>query len=251
MLYFFINFYSSIYVYTVNTDNSQIEVTNGLLIKMRDKIYLRMEPKDVGQSNKIKNIYIFYLKNDDKKILYKSTNLELISINDFCDTQEYFSFKYFNDYIKNLYIGYEDNNGKIVKNKLIFERDYVNKSIFAFDKSNKKTPNEATSYYSNNILSEAFTNLKEKTVNVEYDKKEYEVIVLASSIRIKELNDIKVIEYKYDMLTSNYFTKLENDIEKFTYVIPEEQCITSNCEYAKEEYNHFINILSKAVNNQK
>lgn len=241
-VYFFVTTYNSTFIYTVNTSDEFIYIKNGLFVKTRDKIYLRLEPElriDAGVSS----ISLYYLSGDKKKDIYKSSKLSLISINDFFDTQEYFNFNDFNKIKNNLYISITTKDNKEISTKLDVQKDYVNSQLFVFKGKQKKLDSQPEKY--NETINKIFENYNEQWLKITYEKKDYDVIVTDSLISVNYKENGDEIQYRYDILNYVYFSKFVNNDEVYKYMVEQNKCISGMCEDILDEYDFFMIILSK------
>lgn len=242
-VYFFITTYNSTFIYTVNTSNESIHIKNGLFVKTRDKIYLRLEPELKIDEDSVSSISLYYLSGDERKNIYKSSKLSLIAINDFFDTQEYFDLNDFDKIKNNLYISIITKDNKETSTKLDFEKDYVNSQLFVFKGKNKKVDSPSEKH--NETISKILETYNEQWLKVTYEKKDYDVIVNDSSISVKYKEKDDEIQYKYDILDYVYFSKSVNSDEVYTYMVEQNKCISGKCENILDEYDLFMMILSK------
>lgn len=219
-LSFFILFYNSIHLYSIsNIDN--LNITNSIIFKAKDKIYLNINPHITDTS--VKKIALYYEINNEKKIIYTSSNLNNIIINDYYDKEKYFDFKKFNEIKDNLYILLIYDN-KEEAYKLNLDNEYSNTKIFLNIMSINNYIYKQSSIKDNvrflDSLIEEFSN-KEDIVS--YNNIDYKVKIGEDNIEIS--NDKEV--YKYNKDTSY----LEKDNTKeiiFIYDINKEEEIVNN-----------------------
>lgn len=247
-IYFFVTTYNSTLVYTINSSNDSLIVKNGLIVKTRDKIYIRLEPKLLENENNFSSISLFYILGDEVKEIYNSSELSLISINDFFGTQEFFDFKKFDDIKNNIYINVNKINGEEITIKLSAEKDYINSNLFVFKNMDKNKGFDTDKKNKNEMVDKILKKYNETTLNVTYKKKKYEIIVLDSLIRVNYKENDKTIEYCYDNLSSIYFSKNLNDKEIYKYLITQNECIVGKCDSLLDDYDLFMSLLEELNN---
>ncbi len=243
--YFFITFYSSVNIYTITADDCHnITIKNGLLIKTRDKIYLRLEPEILNDKIKVQSAQLYYQLNGEQTDILKLNDISTISINDFYEEQEYFEFSKFNSLKDNLYINVIYNNDSEENIKLKLKKDYVNSKLF-FIKYKIKNTNEIAKEKTEdkNIFENIIQNNSEKSFLVSYNKKEYDIHVFDTQIyMVYNLNEKKE-KLIYDNFDSVYFNKESSNKLVYSYSINDNNCIVGSCDDYEVEYKKFLEIL--------
>ncbi len=244
LIYFFIMFYNSVNVYTITSDdNHNISIKNGLLIKTRDKIYLRLEPKILNDKIKVQSAQLYYQLNERTDIL-ELNDISTISINDFYEEQEYFEFSKFNSLKDNLYINVIYNNDSEENIKLKLKKDYVNSKLF-FVKHKLKNANEIVKEKSKekNIFENIIQNNLENSFLISYNKKEYDIHVLDTQIYMIYNSNEKKEKLIYDNFDGVYFNKESSNKLIYSYSANDNVCIVGNCDDYEEDYKKFLKIL--------
>ncbi len=238
LLYFFVTFYNSVSIYTISTKSKDVTIINGLLIKTRDKIYLRLEP-NFSNEEEIKTISLYY-KINQKKEIYRSSQVTTISINDFYDLQEYFDFNKFREIKNNLYLEIEFINNPPIEVKLDFKKDYINSNIFI---NYQKSTNENNDIKFDDKYEEIFKKYNEQFINVKYNNRTYEVVVLENNIIIN-YDNTRII---YNNINSEKLQKEEFEEEIYLYDISNNICISGDCEYFDNDYDLFKKVIENLV----
>ncbi len=127
LIYYFFNTYDSVKVYTIESNQDNIYLTDGLITSTKEVIYFKIGNIHGIDENKISKLVLYYNNNDNKKIIYTSTSTEDELIRDYDYYNEYFET---NDKMFDfLFIDiYYDNQIKTLK--LIIKEDYSNKRLF-------------------------------------------------------------------------------------------------------------------------
>lgn len=238
LIYFFFTFYNSIYVYTLSTGKDNTMIRDGLLVKMPDKIYMRFTT-NFDKKDKVDSIALYYLK-DDKKYIVKSSNYDIISINDSIEVQEYFDFGDFNGIIDNLFFEVNYSNGEIVDFKIYVSKNYVNSKFF-FKKMRNDSKEHVFKEYNYFDVDEKYI---ETSHDVNYENTLYHVSILDESIVI--LYDDYFLMYS----DGGYATleKKKSDKDIYTYNLINEFCIDGDCSKSNEDIlliKTLINLIIK------
>lgn len=245
LIYFFITFYNSVNVYTITADdNHNISIKNGLLIKTRDKIYLRLEPKILDDKIKVQSAQLYYQLNGERTDILKLNDISTISINDFYEEQEYFEFSKFDSLKDNLYISVIYNNDSEENIKLKLKKDYVNSKLF-FVKHKITNANEIVKEKSEekNIFENVIQNNLENSFLISYNKKEYDIHVLDTQIYMIYNSNEKKEKLIYDNFDGVYFNKESSNRLVYSYSINDNVCIVGNCDDYEEDCKKFLEIL--------
>lgn len=244
LFHFFITFYNSVTIYIISTESENIHIENGILVKMRDKIYLRFEPNFKENKKNVERIRLYFHINENDTILLNTTEFSSITINDFYDTQEYFDFKELKKIINNLYIEVIYNDGNKESVKINTKKDYVNSNMFLGKHKQKKNKFEKEPILPEDIeIKKIFEENKEKAFTVSYKGKEYSVNILDSQIYISSEKDNKKMFYY--ILDNIYFDKSNNNKTIYTYNISSKSCINGNCDDYQKDYDLFSSILKQ------
>ncbi len=243
LFYFFVTFYNSVEIYTVDANSNLVEITNGILIKTRDKIYFRFE-SNFEKSDLMKEITIFYELEDGRKLICRSNNFDSVFINDFYKTQEYFDFSKFNKIRDNLYmeIKYKDDSSSTIK--LSLYRDYVNSNIFLWPNKKNNINREVIDdkFSEDQAFKDIYENYNNQHFQIKYNNQEYEIKVTDEYIAVDSQD--KIIRY-YEDLSCNLLIKSnkESMVEEYIYDIGNDFCIDGDCQEFNPDYDLFKQIL--------
>lgn len=245
-MYFFITFYNSVQIYTVNIDEkSNFLIDNGLFIKTQDKIYLRLEPKQLNNCDKIEYMKLYYELNGQKKEILKLSSFSVVSINDYIQEQEYFEFDKFDSIKNNLYISFIYKDSTEINIKLKIKKDYSNSKIFFLKHNRKMTNNNVYKNNQDNSINEVINKHAEKNFLVSHNKVNYKIYVLDTQIymtyKLKDTEE-KIVYNNFDR---EYFSKECNDKTIYSYNIGTDECIVGNCKKYSDDYKKFLEVLEK------
>ena len=179
-IYYFINSYNSIKVYTMNYDDQEFTLKDGLLILTNQKSYLRLGELVYDKDNiNITNLKLYY-KTDKKEILIaEDKDLDKLTLRDLYGYNEIINKSKIDNNIY-LKIYYSDKEKEI---KLIIKRDFINNYLLfnSFQEIDEQEKQNEIDLENNKII----LNIKEKGVE---DYNNY-------SIEVTKDNEIKVFEY--------------------------------------------------------
>ena len=217
LIYYFFNTYDSVKVYTIESNQDNIYLTDGLITLTKEVIYFKLGNIHGIDENKISKLVLYYNNNDNKKIIYTSTSIEDELIRDYKYYNEYFET---NDKMFNfLFIDiYYDNQIKTLK--LIIKEDYSNKRLF-FNKRKEalKKIGKTNELVDNKIIN----NIKEKSKKdkdgvhyqeIKINKINYKIRYIENTntllIHWKKENNNYSITYDIKRKNANYTTNNNN-----------------------------------------
>lgn len=121
-IYYFINSYNSIKVYTLNYDDQEFTLKDGLLILTKQRSYLRLGELEYDKDKiNIKDLKLYYKDNKKEILIAEDKDLDKITLRDLYGYNAIFSSNILNNiYLK---INYNDKEEDI---KLILKRDFIN-----------------------------------------------------------------------------------------------------------------------------
>ena len=192
-VYYFINSYNSIKVYRINYSDENVAISNGILLLTREKIYFQLGNMTYDKKDDISKIELYYYENDNKKLICESYDSH-ISIMDYYQYNEYFSYDNILSIITNLYIDIYLKNEEVVEVKLDVTEDYKNNKLFFYNKKN--------------IINGNSDNIEEKNLNING---------LA----------IDVIKQKFEKTGADYYYKYDEDDSYIESIYNSEQSILS------------------------
>ena len=251
--YYFINQYNSTKIYKIYTNNDNINITNGLFIETKEKIYFNLG--NVETNKNVEKIEIIDKSNDEENIIY-STDTDKILFVDYIGYEEYFSFKNLKNIIKNLYAKFYFDNEEI-EIKLKLKKDYINNNIFFYKKNNIDNNNLYDKLSSENNL-QLIKNIKEKfeysnNAYIKTIKKngfEYNYVYSENTnnliVTTKQKNDIiSELILDINMNTITFYNNDLNYIYYFSISTQEKKCKSGNCEEFDGLSKHFELLLNQ------
>ena len=128
--YYFINSYNSIKVYTISGHNNQFNTNNGVLISTKGKSYIKLGKIRHNDDIEIKNIELYYMKNNKKMLVAKDTDIDNLTIMESYGYESKLTKEDLNYIIKNSYLIITYNDNQRVKIKLKYKKDFNNDSLF-------------------------------------------------------------------------------------------------------------------------
>lgn len=281
LLLYFINNYNSIKIYDLKYDSENVKMKHGHFFQTKSVNILTIENISL---NKIKynpieiNLELYTFVNGDKKLLYKSDNLDNIYIEENKSGSDLLSKDVIENIKRNLYITIntkdENNNSYTYDCQIIFKEKYVNNKIIyneyiknnSVDTLNLPFDNLTDSQEVNNdkstkVMSET-NNSENKLASLEYeydrekdvyyknkDNKEfikYQVKTTKLTIEKSDNSTLKNYVYypkahliKFSVLSSNSET-----IVSLKYNVPlnKMECYKGNCENYRSDINHILKI---------
>ena len=191
LTYYFIDNYNSIKLYTFNQHQDGIFLDNSLLLVVKNKGYFIFNDIEVEDESNIKKITIYYLDDDEKKILYTSDKIQKVfrfNINN----------QILNNILENSYIEIETSD-KTIKtrfqiNKRVSNTDLFKNEIIKNDKSETFTFNDYD-----------IPNLEKFTYDPQNDIYKYE-------------DDILKVEYSKSSKALTIFNNYNNNYEKISII---------------------------------
>ena len=216
-IYYFINSYNSIKVYTMNYDDQEFTLKDGLLILTNQKSYLRLGELVYNKDKiNITNLRLYY-KTDKKEILIaedkdldKMTLIDLYGYNDV-----FFARKIDNNIYLKIY--YNDKEKDI---KLIIKRDFTNN--FLLFNNYKNVSNEINKEDKQINGNKVISMVKEKgirandtyTLIINYKESQITITYMIYSKELTLYNDNNEIVWNYNLQTKYYGCKNISDNNK-------------------------------------
>ena len=178
-IYYFINSYNSIKVYTLNYDDQEFTLKDGLLILTKQRSYLRLGELEYDKDKiNVTNLKLYYKDNKKEILIAEDKDLDKITLRDLYGYNDILSSNILNNiYLK---INYNDKEENI---KLIIRRDFINNFlIFKNYEDTAKIPKRATNKINTTKI---ISKIKEKGIE---NNNNY-------SIKINNNNEERVFEY--------------------------------------------------------
>lgn len=126
MIYYFFSYFRAINIYTINLQNANLKITNGMVVTTPEKVYFSLG--NITTNKEIKMLELYYIDKDNSERLLTTTSNKNVFFSDSLGYNEYFEFKIL-DYIwKNIYlkVTYDDYKEII---KLELNNVYVNSNL--------------------------------------------------------------------------------------------------------------------------
>lgn len=245
--YFFIFFYNSVKVFSIECDEYDFMVTSGIIMKTNDRVYLSFTPLFLDE-NSIKDYSLLYKSNGKNKYIMSSDVIRPIEFTDTYNYQEYINFLDFQEIIENFYfeINYLDGSSKIYK--LNVSKNYSSSKIFINYQNKDERILEDELYEENEIIkkvTDKYFNLG-KPLYIKYDKKEYEVFIGENFVSVIYMEELNKITLKYIALDGGDFFKYVNGQNKYGKSINSDNC-DFDCDDFLVDYNLFMKVISKII----
>ncbi len=259
LLSFFINFYSSVKVYSIHTDENSVVIRQGLFFVTRDRVYFYLDfDSDVNEED-VDMVNIYYEIDNERKDVVSASFLDYFFFVDYNGYNEYVDFEKIDDFMNNLYLEINLKDGTQEKTKLSFSREYINNSIFikkypsiGNDKKISEEVYEKTALYEK--AKKVYEKYKEDEgyVVIKYNKKKYKIIAMEDYIRIFFNDGQDDYEYDYMGFNSEFFYlnktfESEPNEQIYSYNIQDKRCIEGNCETVLEDINIFEKIVDEIL----
>ena len=253
LVYYFINTYSSLYVYRVAGESDIFSTFDGIAIFSKNKSYLKLG--NINSKNNINDYEceIFYNYNNKENVILKSQNGNELLVSIY-GSNNYFTYKNKDQIIKNTYLRIKyDGKEEIIK--LNFQRDMVNNKILFFGNQPKVTENDN---YNNSII-ENIDKIEAKILkNFSYNEDEENYFIngnmdgysykikysdISKNFEVYEYRD-EIYIYEFDLIFNELKYSKYND-EKiddiFIYSFDNKECISGNCEEVESFINKYYN----------
>ncbi len=256
LLFYFINFYSSVKVYNVGYSTVSFNSNHGTLFVNKDRVFFYLDSDFGEKKEEIQNINLYYELNGERKNIYSISYPTSIFFEDFNGYGEYFDFEQIDKIIKIMYIEFELLDDKKESAKLDIDLDYINKKVFgdkkkpiAKDNDNKKKEQkDKTDLYNKLQLLEEIYKDREGYDVIKYNDVEYEVIMSGDFLRMSFQIDKQEYNYVYYTFNSEFFhfNEIQEDgVEKqiYAYNIQDNKCLDGSC----ETYNNDLKIFKEIV----
>ncbi len=243
-VYYFINNYNSISVYTVSGETRNFGIYDGLIVVSREKSYIQLGDIKAFKDSKINSLTLYYIKDNKEHTIFSDTKTSKLLIKSFSNN-ELFTYSDLKCILNNLYlkINFDNNKSEIIE--LTVKRDFINNSIFNI--KNETNTNDNINKLNNTIPTYIKDNFKLNEDEEKYYLKvengdttiiqEYYYDARFYIVEEKDSNKTLHFEYHYPGNISYYSD--ENNL--FTYVISEKKCTFGECnqqiiDYFIEEY---------------
>lgn len=129
LLYYFFNSYDSVKIYTIESSQGDIFLTDGIITLTGENIYFKLGNFNGIDEDDISKVVVYYEKDNTKKIVYESTSPKDFLIRDYYGYNEYFKIKNKDVYFDSLYVDVYYNN-EVETIKLMMKEEYSNKRLY-------------------------------------------------------------------------------------------------------------------------
>ena len=224
-VYYFVNTYNSLKVYSIRTDSSNIIIDNGILVQSRKKIILNIGY--INSPDEISNIELFYYLDGEKKILCTTSDVNNIYIIDNSRYEEYFTFSRIKDILNNLYIKVNNDDNNIIK--LVINKNFTNDELL----------------FSNDIDESI------NTSNIEHkdsDKTERTIIISNNKYLVIESADSIIVEGEEEMWDYNKTSMILNYVSGKESLIYNKKINSYLSEYKNDEK---VKLFDEIINKNK
>lgn len=261
LVYYFVISYRSIKVYTVSGMGDNISLSNGIFVRTNEKLFFRIGDFDILNENyKIKSLSLYYIDENDKKVVIASKDDDSILFIDYYGYNEYLDSSKIDYIIKNTYIEITFDDAK-EKFKLNFDENYVNDFFITKRNRNITIKNDKKINYELNfedieIINKIKTNYKLIDSNYVYtiDDKDYkktisyndEANLIIMTIDTNAEKEIEKYIYKIDskiLMYNNY-----NNNEFYLFRDGKINCENCNDQKSKNIFNNFFHDISLTLN---
>lgn len=242
-IYYFIQNYNSIKVYTISGESENYDIENSLLMVSRKKIYIDINNIISLHNNEITNISLLYRKGNKDNLIISLKKTPIVVINNE-GYDEYINYENINNVINNLFIKVETNKeSEIIK--LNFKKDFSNdlvKESYIVDGNQSiesLLPNYINKEYFKDFTYDAENNylIKEyKENDIEY-RITYNVNNGDINVKIKKNKKNKEYTFYQETGTVSY---LLNKKVMDTYDTKKNNHIQIKNEKAKKEIEYFL-----------
>lgn len=129
LLYYFFNSYDSVKIYTIESSQGDIFLTDGIITLTGENIYFKLGNFNGIDEDDISKVVVYYEKDNTKKIVYESTSPKDFLIRDYYGYNEYFKIKNKDVDFDSLYVDVYYNN-EVETIKLMMKEEYSNKRLY-------------------------------------------------------------------------------------------------------------------------
>ena len=251
LTFYFLYFYNKFNVYTVDTKSNSFEIKDGILVLTNEKIYFKLGNIRQKTEYEIKEIYLYYLSINNKKVFINSceecTQLDTLLI-DFKGYNAYFDYDNMPYILDNMYISIKYDNFEETA-KLNFNLDFSNNATFFISNiKNSDTGNNNfdTMYNNENLV---------KLITENFEKIDDGYYYSANNINAIFISDLLIIESKeysqnyiwtLDVFnnTLSYELKSKNNINKsIMFNLDTQECLSNSCDNISQAKEKFYKLL--------
>ena len=251
LVYYLVNSYNSIKVFTITGESDNFRTKNGIFITTKNKVYFRLGNFDYDENININEIELYYLNNNEKKRLFLG-NINNILIIDDDYYEEYFPFDNLNNIIDNLYIRIKFNDDNYEDIHLTLKKSFANDNLFFKKNKSPQLENNETDipvFSDKDKINEILNKLdcEDDMCSLEFDEDgrniTYAYMKNGNLLNITDNSESIIIEWSYyiNSETIDYII-YENgeEIQYITINLNEIDTNDENYKYVEQFYNDYL-----------
>lgn len=247
LVFYFLNTYKKFEIYTIGAKNSNFIINNTIMTVTTDEAFIKLG--EIATSKEIKNIELYYIKDENRKHILSSDSFDEIIIQN-KNNDEYFELNDFDIIKDNLYVDIsylEDEEVKVDTIKLEFLQRYINDKVLFHHKNEEytdiiKEEDNFESALSEKLINQGFK--VENDIYINKSKKDNITIKVdfkSSSITIEDLKKEETFMMLYEVNLYSFMKGKNNEvIEDSSFYDNEVTCNIGDCSNHKETYNYYI-----------
>ncbi len=251
LLYYFFNSYDSVRIYTIESGQGDIYLTDGIITLTGENIYFKLGNFNGIDEDDISKVVVYYENDNTKKIVYESTSPKDYLIRDYYGYNEYFKIKNKDIDFDSLYVDVYYNN-EVETIKLMMKEEYSNKRLF-FRKKEQSIVKKAKEIkpFDNELTKTIKENLKNEESGIYYqdmkiDDNLYDVYYINDTSTL--LISWQKGEYSYS-LDYDFKYKSGSYIKNDSNLTNIEECYYDKNNQSKSTCDkRIINILDSIIN---
>lgn len=248
-LFFLVKYKNKFEVYSINIDNNNIILTNGIFIKSNVNYYFQLgNIKFIGEDNPSNYKVMIYIKNENGiRLLFEKVYSDSIILNEKYGYNEYFDNEFdINDvYMDLIQI---DNKNKVLTYKLNFIQIFKNDSLFYFKNDKINDQNEKENFLNIKIDEKLLLDNNYTFDNYDYIKKvkngSFKYNLKANKLFFYNDNVNLSYDLKYgDVSCQVVDLKTEKVVLDFNFNNDKITCYSQSC----ENYELYLNIIEEEM----
>lgn len=248
-IYYFINTYNSIRVYTINGTSENFGVYDGIIVVSKEKSYIQLGNIETSNNVQIENIKLYYKKKNKEYMIFTNDGTPKLLVNSFKNS-EIFHYKDLKYIVNGLYLEINFDNDKKEIINLKVQKDFTNNNFFI--QNHSKISNDELS----NLNDDIPKYVKDNFIFVEQEEKYYlkeineDVTIIqtyyinAKLYTVEEIYDDKTIYFEYFVPNDISYDMGNNEMS--TYVISDNKCTSEQCNL--DIINYFIDEYIRKIN---
>lgn len=248
-LYYFINTFNTIKVYTIIYEDENVKINNGIFVTTKDKIYFNLS--DIECNSEINSLKLYYKENNIDNFIYEIDN-NMIVLYDFYGYDEYFNYSKLSQIIDNLYLDINCNDN-VYTAKLKLNEDFKNDKFFSQKRPNVVQDNDNIIRYNYSNIDTDLIKSKLDLVDDVYIYKKENIFLTyfeeAYLLNLLQDGETKKVWNYYVINDSLEYSEYKDNtlIKSFLYENEELQCYTDNCVNNNKEVNYFFETIKSIL----